>query len=78
MPWVPVCSASWAARRPPALAMPIPPPLKASNIAWTEANLVKWSASPGRMVPGTKMFFLPASPARTSKPDLAAYLKTLK
>ena len=52
-------------------------PLKASNIVWTEANLIKWSASPGRMVPGTKMFFAGIT-SKNQQADLAAYLKTLK
>jgi len=52
-------------------------PLKASNLVWTEANLTKWSASPGRMVPGTKMFFAGIT-SKTQQADLAAYLKTLK
>ena len=52
-------------------------PLKASNIVWTEANLTKWSASPGRMVPGTKMFFAGIT-SKNQQADLTAYLKTLK
>jgi cytochrome c len=52
-------------------------PLKASNLVWTEANLTKWSASPGRMVPGTKMFFAGIT-SKTQQADLTAYLKTLK
>lgn len=52
-------------------------PLKASNIVWTEANLIKWSAGPGRMVPGTKMFFAGIT-SKNQQADLAAYLKTLK
>ena len=52
-------------------------PLKASNIVWTEANLIKWSASPGRMVPGTKMFFAGIT-SKNQQADLAAYLKSLK
>lgn len=52
-------------------------PLKASNIVWTEANLTKWSAGPGRMVPGTKMFFAGIT-SKNQQADLTAYLKTLK
>jgi cytochrome c len=52
-------------------------PLKVSNLVWTEANLTKWSASPGRMVPGTKMFFAGIT-SKTQQADLTAYLKTLK
>lgn len=52
-------------------------PLKASNITWTEANLIKWTAGPGRMVPGTKMFFAGIT-SKNQQADLAAYLKTLK
>lgn len=52
-------------------------PLKNANIVWTEENLIKWSASPGRMVPGTKMFFAGIT-SKNQQADLAAYLKTLK
>src|ERR1700722_5891096 len=31
--------------------------LQKSGIVWTEANLTKWVAGPGRMVPSTKMVF---------------------
>jgi len=31
------------------------PALKASNITWTKANLDKFLAAPGKMVPGTRM-----------------------
>lgn len=52
-------------------------PLKNAKIVWTEENLIKWSASPGRMVPGTKMFFAGIT-SKNQQADLAAYLKTLK
>ena len=51
--------------------------LKASNIVWTEENLIKWSAAPQRMVPGNKMFFAGIT-SKTQQADLAAYLATLK
>ncbi len=52
-------------------------PLKAANIVWTEANLIKWSAAPQRMVPGNKMFFAGIT-SKNQQADLAAYLATLK
>ena len=51
--------------------------LQKSGIVWTEANLTKWSAGPGRMVPGTKMAF-PGITSKTQQADVVAYLKTLK
>lgn len=51
--------------------------LKAANITWTEANLVKWSAAPQRMVPGTKMFFAGIS-SKNQQADLVAYMASLK
>lgn len=53
------------------------PQLKAANIVWTEANLIKWSAAPQRMVPGNKMFFAGIT-SKNQQADLAAYLATLK
>ena len=63
-----------AATRP---GYPYSPQLKAANITWTEANLIKWSAAPQRMVPGTKMFFAGIT-SKNQQADLAAYLASLK
>jgi cytochrome c len=52
-------------------------PLKNSHIVWTEANLTRWVAGPGRMVPGTKMAF-PGITSKAQQADVVAYLKTLK
>ncbi len=52
-------------------------PLRKSGIVWTDANLTKWVAGPGRMVPGTKMAF-PGITSKTQQADVVAYLKTLK
>ena len=52
-------------------------PLVASNIIWTQANLIQWSAAPQKMVPGNKMFFAGIT-SKNQQADLAAYLKTLK
>ena len=52
-------------------------PLQAANITWTEANLIKWSAAPQKMVPGNKMFFAGIT-SKNQQADLAAYLATLK
>jgi cytochrome c len=52
-------------------------PLKNSHIVWTEANLTKWVAGPGRMVPGTKMIF-PGITSKSQQADVVAYLETLK
>jgi cytochrome c len=53
------------------------PQLKAANIVWTEANLIKWSAAPQRMVPGNKMFFAGIT-SKNQQADLVAYMATLK
>ena len=42
------------------------PALKASNIAWTEANLNRFLAGPGQMVPGTRMVISVSDPAQRS------------
>jgi cytochrome c len=52
-------------------------PLQKSGIVWTEANLTKWIAGPGRMVPGTKMAFAGVT-SKTQDADLVAYLASLK
>lgn len=52
-------------------------PLTKAGIVWTEANLNKWIAGPGRMVPGTKMAFAGVT-SKTQDADLVAYLATLK
>lgn len=52
-------------------------PLQAANITWTEANLIKWSAAPQKMVPGNKMFFAGIT-SKSQQADLAAYLASLK
>lgn len=51
--------------------------LQKSGITWTQANLIKWSAGPARMVPGTKMMF-PGITSKSQQADLAAYLATRK
>jgi len=52
-------------------------PLKASGLTWTEANMDKWVQGPGKMVPGTKMFFSGIA-SKNQRADLIAYLKSLK
>ncbi|HEX3756667.1 MAG TPA: c-type cytochrome [Rhizomicrobium sp.] len=52
-------------------------PLKNSHLVWTEANLTRWVAGPGRVVPGTKMAF-PGITSTRQQADVVAYLKTLK
>jgi len=52
-------------------------PLTKAGIVWTEANLNKWIAGPGRMVPGTKMAFAGVT-SKNQDADLVAYLATLK
>ena len=51
--------------------------MRKSSIVWNEANLTKWVAGPGRMVPGTKMAF-PGISSKTQQADVVAYLKTAK
>lgn len=47
--------------------------LRASGIVWSEAQLDRWLADPGGLVPGTKMYFqLPDAQARA---DVIAYLR---
>jgi cytochrome c len=53
------------------------PALKAANLTWTEANLTKWVQGPGKMVPGTKMFFAGLA-SKNQQADLIAYLASLK
>jgi cytochrome c len=52
-------------------------PLKKSGIVWTEANLTKWVAGPGRMVPGTKMQFAGIT-SKTQQANVVAFLASLK
>jgi cytochrome c len=52
-------------------------PLQKAGIVWNEANLIKWSAGPARMVPGTKMAF-PGITSKKQQADVVAYLGTLK
>jgi cytochrome c len=52
-------------------------PLKKSGIIWTEANLTKWVAGPGRMVPGTKMQFAGIT-SKTQQANVVAFLASLK
>ena len=40
------------------------PALKASNITWNRANLDRFLAAPGRMVPGTRMVISITDPAQ--------------
>ena len=40
------------------------PALKASNLAWTRANLDRFLSGPGRMVPGTRMVIAVSDPAQ--------------
>jgi cytochrome c len=51
--------------------------LQKSGLVWTEDNLTKWVAGPGRMVPGTKMIF-PGLASKTQQANVVAYLKSLK
>jgi len=48
--------------------------LKRSGVVWTEANLDKWLAGPGKFIPGTGMSF-PGLPARRDREDVAAFLR---
>jgi cytochrome c len=52
-------------------------PLTKAGIVWTQANLNKWIAGPGRMVPGTKMAFAGVT-SKNQDADLVAYLASLK
>jgi cytochrome c len=52
-------------------------PLLKSGIVWTEANLTRWVAGPGRMVPGTKMMFAGIT-SKNQQADLVAWLVTRK
>ena len=52
-------------------------PLQKSGIVWNEANLVKWVASPARMVPGTKMAFAGIT-SKKQQADVVAYVQSLK
>jgi cytochrome c len=52
-------------------------PMQKAGIVWNEANLIKWAASPARMVPGNKMAF-PGITSKKQQADLVAYLGTLK
>ncbi len=40
--------------------------LKASNVTWNQANLDRYIAAPGRMVPGTRMVISVSDPAQRS------------
>lgn len=53
------------------------PVLKNSKLVWTEANLGKWIASPGRMLPGNKMMFSGIT-SKKQQADLIAYLASKK
>ena len=52
-------------------------PLQKSGIVWNEPNLVKWVASPARMVPGTKMAFAGIT-SKKQQADVVAYVQSLK
>jgi cytochrome c len=52
-------------------------PLLKSGIVWTEANLTRWVAGPGRMVPGTRMMFAGIT-SKNQQADLVAWLATRK
>lgn len=52
-------------------------PLQKSGIIWTPANLQKWTAGPGRMVPGTRMAFAGVT-SKSQQADLVAYLASRK
>ncbi|MGH6829100.1 MAG: c-type cytochrome [Rhizomicrobium sp.] len=51
--------------------------LKASHIVWTDQNLSKWIAGPGKMLPGNKMAYAGVS-SKKKIADIVAYLHTLK
>ncbi len=52
-------------------------PLSKSGIVWNQANLTKWVAGPGRMVPGTKMQFAGIT-SKTQQANVVAFLISLK
>jgi cytochrome c len=51
--------------------------LQKSGLTWTDENLTKWVAGPGRVAPGTKMMFAGIT-SKTQQADVVAYLDTLK
>jgi cytochrome c len=51
--------------------------LQKSGLAWTDDNLTKWVAGPGRVAPGTKMMFAGIT-SKTQQADVVAYLDSLK
>ena len=48
------------------------PALKASKLVWTQANLDKYLAAPGKLVPGTRMVIAVSDPAQRAL--LIAYM----
>ncbi len=52
------------------------PALKASNIVWTKANIDKFVAGPGKMVPGTRMVISVADAKQRAA--IVNYVATLK
>jgi cytochrome c2 len=52
------------------------PALARAGLTWTAANLDRFLAGPGKLVPGTAMLIVIANPAQRA--DLIRYLATLK
>jgi cytochrome c len=52
------------------------PALKASGLVWSKANLDRFLAAPGKLVPGTRMVI--AIPDATRRAAVVAYLQGLK
>jgi cytochrome c len=52
------------------------PALKASGLVWDKANLDRFLAAPGKLVPGTRMVI--AVPDAARRAALVAYLQSLK
>lgn len=59
-------------RKAAATAFNYSPALKASGVTWSRANLDRYLAGPGRMVPGTRMTVALPDPAQRAA--LVAYL----
>jgi cytochrome c len=53
---------------------PFSPAMKAATFTWDEAHMDQWTASPVKMLPGTKMTF-PGIKDPKQRIDLVAYLK---
>jgi cytochrome c len=51
------------------------PALKAAGFVWTAEQLDQWLQGPGKLVPGTRMFFTVKEPA--DRADIIAYLQSV-